>query len=64
MSYVGASEIGRAMAPSDLQELILDIAKEVGGRPDRGRIADYIPALRRADPRAFGMAVATVDGVT
>ncbi|MFE3872947.1 glutaminase, partial [Kitasatospora sp. NPDC059146] len=28
----------------------------------RGHVADYIPALAEADPEAFGMAVATVDG--
>lgn len=28
----------------------------------RGHVADYIPALAAADPEAFGMAVATVDG--
>ncbi|MFE9426823.1 glutaminase [Kitasatospora sp. NPDC006697] len=27
-----------------------------------GRVADYIPALGAADPRAFGLALATVDG--
>ncbi|MFF2659954.1 glutaminase [Kitasatospora sp. NPDC058032] len=30
--------------------------------PLRGRVADYIPALAEADPAAFGMAIATVDG--
>jgi glutaminase len=30
--------------------------------PARGRPADYIPALACADPGAFGMALATVDG--
>ena len=27
-----------------------------------GRVADYIPALRRVDPARFGLALATVDG--
>ncbi|MFE4604196.1 glutaminase, partial [Kitasatospora indigofera] len=27
-----------------------------------GRVADYIPALAAADPAAFGLALATVDG--
>ena len=27
-----------------------------------GRVADYIPALATADPNAFGMALATVEG--
>ncbi len=30
----------------------------------QGRVADYIPALARVDPRAFGLAVAMVDGRT
>ncbi|MER7584810.1 glutaminase [Kitasatospora sp. NPDC097691] len=39
-------------------------AAETAARATRGqgRVADYIPALATADPEAFGMAVATVDG--
>lgn len=38
------------------------IAEEVGELADRGRPADYIPALASADPGRFGMAVAELDG--
>lgn len=42
---------------------VLDrIAEEITGLTDRGRPADYIPALASADPRRFGMAVAELDG--
>ncbi|MFD4636600.1 glutaminase [Lentzea sp. NPDC058436] len=43
----------------ELQQLVDRIAAEVtpGGAP-----ADYIPALARIDPHAFGLAVATLDG--
>src|SRR5216684_3802397 len=29
---------------------------------DRGAVADYIPELQKADPRHFGIALATMDG--
>jgi glutaminase len=38
------------------------IAEEIGGLGERGRPADYIPALAAGDPRHFGMAVAELDG--
>ncbi|MEU0273077.1 glutaminase [Streptomyces sp. NPDC006307] len=44
---------------------VLDrIAAEIAAVPDRdrGRPADYIPALAEADPGRFGMAVAELDG--
>ncbi|MFI9273003.1 glutaminase [Kitasatospora sp. NPDC052896] len=37
----------------------LDAARPVLGT---GRVADYIPALAAADPKSFGLALATVDG--
>lgn len=37
----------------------MDTARRTAGP---GRVADYIPALAEADPAAFGMALATVDG--
>ncbi|WP_323379338.1 glutaminase [Streptomyces durbertensis] len=44
------------------QELLLHAMKAARPVLDRGRPADYIPALACADPQRFGMALATVDG--
>jgi glutaminase len=46
----------------DYQVLLQDAMEQARRRPERGRVADYIPALAEADPLAFGMAIATVDG--
>ncbi|MFD9697955.1 glutaminase [Lentzea sp. NPDC059081] len=43
----------------ELQQLVDRIATEV---TPGGAVADYIPALARIDPHAFGLAVATLDG--
>ncbi|USX54147.1 glutaminase [Lentzea sp. HUAS12] len=43
----------------ELQQLVDRIAAEV---TPGGAVADYIPALARTDPHAFGLAVATLDG--
>ncbi|MGW6928487.1 glutaminase [Lentzea sp. NPDC054927] len=43
----------------ELQDLVDRIATEV---IPGGEVADYIPALARIDPHAFGLAVATLDG--
>ncbi|WP_330275833.1 glutaminase [Lentzea sp. NBC_00516] len=43
----------------ELQQLVDRIASEV---TPGGAVADYIPALARIDPHAFGLAVATLDG--
>ncbi|WP_037601980.1 glutaminase [Streptacidiphilus rugosus] len=52
------------MTPVDLdyQQLLdasLDAARRTAGA---GKVADYIPALAREDPDAFGMALASVEG--
>jgi glutaminase len=44
---------------------LIDLLKAVHrdfANVDRGEVASYIPELARADPRQFGIAVATVDG--
>ncbi|WP_380286418.1 glutaminase [Kitasatospora purpeofusca] len=46
----------------DHQALVRDAMAAAVRLPLRGRVADYIPALAAADPTAFGMAIATVDG--
>lgn len=43
----------------ELQQLVDRIAAEI---TPGGAVADYIPALARIDPHAFGLAVATLDG--
>ncbi|GAA4867095.1 glutaminase [Kitasatospora terrestris] len=42
--------------------LLRDVMATALAGEARGRPADYIPALAAADPSAFGMALATVDG--
>nr|BFD87129.1 hypothetical protein StreXyl84_65300 [Streptomyces sp. Xyl84] len=46
----------------DHQQVLQQIGEESARTPGRGRSADYIPALAARDPRAFGMAVAELDG--
>ena len=46
----------------DLQGVLRQIHAEVQPLLGTGRVADYIPALAGADARAFGMAMAGLDG--
>ena len=46
----------------DYQAIIERIYKEVKQREDKGKLADYIPALAEIDPNKFGIAIHTVDG--
>jgi glutaminase len=45
-----------------VQAIINAIAAEIDGIADRGKVADYIPALARVDAGHFGMAVVLADG--
>ncbi len=47
---------------ADLNATLNEIAVEMAARPDRGKVADYIPELARVDPGAFGIAVIDADG--
>jgi glutaminase len=47
---------------ADLQALVSEIHAELAPRRGEGRVADYIPALARVDPRRFGIAIAGLDG--
>ncbi|MCB1505264.1 MAG: glutaminase [Hyphomicrobiaceae bacterium] len=47
----------------ELQRTIDEIVEEMRHRPDRGKVADYIPELAKADANAFGIAVATAEGI-
>ena len=46
----------------DLQAIIAEIAAEMIAAPDRGAVADYIPALARISPAKFGIALVTPEG--
>ncbi|MFD9437812.1 glutaminase [Streptomyces sp. NPDC060006] len=49
-------------SPLTFEPVLRRIAAEIAAAPDRGRPADYIPALAACDPHRFGMAVAELDG--
>jgi glutaminase len=42
-------------AVTDLKIAVREIAAEMAARPDRGKVADYIPELARIDAGAFGI---------
>ena len=46
----------------DWQALLEETQAHVRPRLGQGKVADYIPALASADPHAFALSVATVDG--
>ena len=48
----------------DVQGIVTRVMAAVEGRRGEGRVADYIPALGRVDPRKLGLALVTVDGET
>ena len=45
-----------------VKDILQDVYAEIHPHIGDGKVADYIPALARIDPRKFGMAVITVDG--
>lgn len=49
---------------ADLDAIVAEIHEELAPRFGQGRVADYIPQLAHVDPRQFGMAITTLDGVT
>jgi len=48
----------------DLGELVAAVHRDIQPQLGSGRVADYIPALARVDPRQFGLAIATSSGET
>ena len=46
----------------DLAEIVALVRRDMESHLGQGRVADYIPALARVDPRHFGLAVVTFDG--
>jgi glutaminase len=51
------------MGSSDLAALAEAVMSDVAAQIGSGRVADYIPALARVDPRHFGLALVTCDGL-
>ncbi len=49
-------------AIEDLDEVVRIVAHEMSAHLGEGRVADYIPALARVDPRQFGISIVTTDG--
>jgi glutaminase len=45
-----------------LPDIVAAVCRDMQAHLGRGKVADYIPALARIDPRHFGMAVMTCDG--
>jgi glutaminase len=48
--------------PQDIDDIVALVCRDMQRHIGRGRVADYIPALARIDPRQFGIAVALIDG--
>jgi glutaminase len=46
----------------DLAAIVTQVAADMRPHLGEGKVADYIPALARIDPRQFGIAVVTTDG--
>jgi glutaminase len=46
----------------DLDAIVAQVAVEMRPHLGEGKVADYIPALARVDPRQFGIAVVTREG--
>ena len=48
----------------DLSEIVAVVRQEMEEHIGKGKVANYIPALSRVDPRKFGIAITTCDGQT
>ena len=46
----------------DLDELLAAVYADIEPFIGEGKVANYIPALAKIDPKKFGMAIVTVDG--
>jgi glutaminase len=58
---MGAPSATRGTA-SPVRRALEDLRARIAAGPIEGAVADYIPELARADPEAFGIAVATAEG--
>jgi len=54
--------VREAKPVQDLAQIVADIAQEMALAPERGKVADYIPALAGVSNQHFGMAVVLADG--
>jgi glutaminase len=52
------------MSLASLQKLIDGVRDDLTPHLGQGRVADYIPELAKVDPDKFGIALATLDGLT
>ncbi|GAA1996627.1 glutaminase A [Microbacterium ulmi] len=59
---VGQSVSTGAVPPGDRIDEVLARAFERASAHREGKVADYIPILQNADPEAFGLCIADVDG--
>ena len=50
------------IAIPDLKEVVKEIAADMAERPERGKVASYIPELAKVDPKKFGIVVVGNDG--
>ena len=48
----------------DYQKILTDIQNEVTPFLDKGKVADYIPALAKVNPNQFAMSITLFDGTT
>jgi len=47
-----------------LDDIVATVHRDMEAHLGRGKVADYIPALARVDPKNFAIAVTTCDGRT
>jgi glutaminase len=53
------------MSPvEDLDDIVATVRQDMKTHLGRGKVADYIPALARVDPRRFALSIVTCDGRT
>jgi glutaminase len=45
-----------------IDDILSAVHRDVAPHIGEGKVADYIPALAKVDPRKFGMAIVTIDG--
>lgn len=51
-----------SIKPEQLQQIVDEIAAQASSLYGQGKVATYIPALARVQPKQFGLSIALVDG--